>query len=281
MKVCVVGTGTIGSSIIQVFAQAGFPVLMKGRSDSSIDKSYKSIEKNLDQLIKENLIDKSKKQKTLELISSTLSYVDIADYDIIIEAIAEDMVIKKGVIKELDSICKKEAIIASSTLSLSITELSQVTSHPERVIGMHFFKPVVETKIIEVIKGMHTSDEVFNKILDLSTKIGKKPIPVKEAPGFVVNRILVPMINEAIGVVYEGIADVEQVDKAMKLGANHKQGPLEIADIMGLDVCLEIMQALYTETCDPKYRPHVLLRKMVRANMLGVKTGKGFYEYTK
>lgn len=279
MKICVVGTGSIGSSIIQVFAQSGFLVLMKGRSDSSIDKSYKLIEKNLDQLLNQNLIDESKKQKTLQLISSTLSYVDIADYDIVIEAIAENMVIKKGVIKELDSICKKEAIIASSTLSLSITELSQVTSNPERVIGMHFFKPVIETSIIEVIRGMHTSDKVFETILDLSSKINKKPIPVNEAPGFVVNRILVPMINEAIGILYEGIADVSEIDLAMKLGANHKKGPLEIADIMGLDVCLEIMQALYTETCDPKYRPHVLLRKMVRANMLGVKTGIGFYKY--
>ena len=205
----------------------------------------------------------------------------IADADLVIEAATEDMEAKKALFAELDKLCKPETIIATNTSSLSITEIAAATGRPDKVIGMHFFNPVPAMKLVEIIKGLTTSDETKDTILALTEALGKTPVEVAEAPGFVVNRILIPMINEGIGILADGVADAKGIDTAMKLGANHPMGPLELGDLIGLDVCLAIMETLYTEYGDPKYRPHVLLRKMVRAGKLGRKTGIGFYDYRK
>jgi 3-hydroxybutyryl-CoA dehydrogenase len=203
----------------------------------------------------------------------------MADVDMIIEAATEDMEGKKALFEELDKLVKPEAILATNTSSLSITEIAAVTSRPDKVIGMHFFNPVPAMKLVEIIKGLATSEETKKAVVEMAEKLGKTPVEVEEAPGFVVNRILIPMINEAIGILYDGVADAEGIDNAMKLGANHPMGPLALGDLIGLDVCLAIMNVLYTEYGDPKYRPHVLLKKMVRAGKLGRKTGEGFFKY--
>ena len=203
------------------------------------------------------------------------------DSDIIIEATTENMEAKKELAKQIDEICKEDAIFATNTSSLSITEIAACMKHPEKVIGMHFFNPVPAMKLVEVIKGFATDEAVNKEIIEMTEKIGKTPVQVEEGPGFVVNRILLPMINEGIGILADGLASAEDIDKAMKLGAGHPMGPLALADLIGLDVCLAIMETLYSEFGDSKYRPHPLLRKMVRSNNLGMKTGKGFFEYSK
>lgn len=279
MKVYVIGTGTMGAGVVQAFAQANVPVVMKSRTQSSLDKAVGKISKSLAKLVEKGKIEQAYMDATMANISTTTNYADFADADLVIEAASEDMNLKKEVFAELAKICKPETIFATNTSSLSITEIAACTDRPAQFIGMHFFNPAPVMKLVEVIKGQMTSEETSNKIFELATAIGKTPVMVEEAPGFVVNRILIPMINEAVGIYAEGIASVEDIDSAMKLGANHPMGPLALGDLIGLDVCLAIMEVLYNEFADSKYRPHPLLKKMVRAGQLGRKSGQGFYKY--
>ena len=279
MKVYVIGTGTMGAGVVQAFAQANMPVVMKSRTQASLDKAVGKISKSLAKLVEKGKIEQANMDATMANISTTVDYADFADADLVIEAASEDMNLKKEVFAELAKVCKPETIFATNTSSLSITEIAAITDRPAQFIGMHFFNPAPVMKLVEVIKGQMTSEETSNKIFELATAIGKTPVMVEEAPGFVVNRILVPMINEAVGIYAEGIASVEDIDSAMKLGANHPMGPLALGDLIGLDVCLAIMEVLYNEFADSKYRPHPLLKKMVRAGLLGRKSGQGFYKY--
>ena len=279
MKICVIGTGTMGSGIVQAFAQAGMPVVMKSRSMESCQKALAKISKSLAKLVEKGKVAQEYMDATLANITPTADFNLFADADLIIEAAVETMELKKELFKELDAMCKPEAVLASNTSSLSITEIAAVTNRPDKVIGMHFFNPAPVMKLVEIIRGQKTSDEVYNRISELARSMGKTPVMVNEAPGFVVNRILIPMINEGIGILADGIASKEEIDEAMKLGANHPMGPLALGDLIGLDVCLAIMEVLHAEFGDDKYRPHPLLRKMVRANLLGRKTGEGFYKY--
>ena len=279
MKVYVIGTGTMGAGVVQAFAQANVPVVMKSRTQASLDKAVGKISKSLAKLVEKGKIEQAYMDATMANISTTTNYADFADADLVIEAASEDMNLKKEVFAELAKICKPETIFATNTSSLSITEIAACTDRPAQFIGMHFFNPAPVMKLVEVIKGQMTSEETSNKIFELATAIGKTPVMVEEAPGFVVNRILIPMINEAVGIYAEGIASVEDIDSAMKLGANHPMGPLALGDLIGLDVCLAIMEVLYNEFADSTYRPHPLLKKMVRAGQLGRKSGQGFYKY--
>ena len=279
MKIGVLGTGTMGAGIIQVLAMNGYDVAMRARRQTSIDKGLATVKKNLDKMVAKEKIDQATADAAMARITSSTELDIMADVDMIIEAATEDMEGKKALFAELDKLVKPEAILATNTSSLSITEIAAVTSRPDKVIGMHFFNPVPAMKLVEIIKGLATSEETKKTVVEMSEKLGKTPVEVEEAPGFVVNRILIPMINEAIGILYDGVADAEGIDNAMKLGANHPMGPLALGDLIGLDVCLAIMNVLYSEYGDPKYRPHVLLKKMVRAGKLGRKTGEGFFKY--
>ncbi|MBP1745005.1 MAG: hbd2 [Firmicutes bacterium] len=274
-----IGAGTMGAGIVQTFAEAGFEVVMRDLKEEFINRGYGSIEKNLSRAAAKGKITEERKAEILKNITTT-TYLDMArDADIVIEAAVENMRIKKEIFAELDEICKQGCILATNTSSLSITEVAGATNRPDKVIGMHFFNPVPVMKLVEVIKGIATSEETKDKVVGMAKSLGKDPVEVEEAPGFVVNRILIPMINEAVGVLADGVATAEDIDTAMKLGANHPLGPLALGDLVGNDVCLAIMETLYSEFGDSKYRPHPLLRKMVRAGYLGRKTGKGFFDY--
>ena len=281
MKICVIGAGTMGAGIAQSFIEAGYEVILRDIKDEFVDNGLLTVSKNLDRNIKKGRMTEEEKEITLSRLTGTTDIEYIKDADIVIEAATENMEMKKRIFAEIDQVCKPETIIASNTSSLSITDIASATNRPDKIIGMHFFNPVPVMKLVEVIKGITTSDETNMTIVEIANKLGKTPVEVEEAPGFVVNRILVPMINEAIGVLADGVATAEDIDEAMKLGANHPMGPLALADLIGNDVNLAIMEILYAEFGDSKYRPHPLLRKMVRGGLLGRKSGKGFYEYNK
>lgn len=279
MKVGIIGAGTMGAGIAQAFAQTeGFTVVLCDINNEFAANGKKKIAKGFEKRIAKGKMEQAAADKILEKITTGTKDI-CGDCDLIIEAAIENMEIKKQTFKELDDICKSEAIFATNTSSLSITEIGSGLKRP--IIGMHFFNPAPVMNLVEIIAGLNTPTELVDKIKKVSEDIGKVPVQVQEAPGFVVNRILIPMINEAVGIYAEGIASVEGIDSAMKLGANHPIGPLALGDLIGLDVCLAIMDVLYHETGDSKYRAHTLLRKMVRGKQLGQKTGKGFYDYTK
>jgi 3-hydroxybutyryl-CoA dehydrogenase len=280
-NITVIGSGTMGNGIAHTFAQNGFNVSLVDISDSALQKAIQTISGNLDRQIKKGAIDEAAKAATLNNIKT---FTDVkegaANAHLVVEAATENREIKLKLFKQLSEVCKSDVILASNTSSISITEIASVTANPANVIGMHFMNPVPIMKLVEVIRGYATTDEVTKTIMDLSTKLGKTPVEVNDYPGFVANRILMPMINEAVYTLFEGVAGVNEIDTVMKLGMAHLMGPLQLADFIGLDVCLAILKVLHNGFGNPKYAPCPLLVNMVTAGHLGVKSGQGFYKYT-
>ncbi|WP_417898609.1 3-hydroxybutyryl-CoA dehydrogenase [Bacillus haimaensis] len=278
-KVMVIGAGQMGSGIAQVCAMAGFNVYMNDLKQEFLDRGLASITKNLTRAVDKGRMTADEKEQVLGRLTQTTALEDAKHVDIVIEAAVENMDIKKKIFAQLDTIAPAHAILATNTSSLPITEIAAATNRPEKVIGMHFMNPVPVMKLVEIIRGLQTADEVYGAIEDMTKKLSKVPVEVNDFPGFVSNRVLMPMINEAIFTVYEGVATPEAIDEVMKLGMNHPMGPLTLADFIGLDTCLYIMETLHEGFGDDKYRPCPLLRKYVKAGWLGRKTGRGFYTY--
>ncbi|WP_176482001.1 3-hydroxybutyryl-CoA dehydrogenase [Paucisalibacillus globulus] len=277
--VMVIGAGQMGAGIAQVCAQSGFDVYLNDMNEAALEKGMNNIEKLLTRAVDKGRISDTEKTDTLTRLTPSTSLEDAKNCDLVIEAVIENMDVKTSVFKQLDDIAPAHAILASNTSSLPITEIASATNRPEQVIGMHFMNPVPVMKLVEIIRGLQTSDETYQAIEDMTHKLSKTPVEVNDFPGFVSNRILMPMINEAIYTLYEGVASVEDIDTVMKLGMNHPMGPLQLADFIGLDTCLYIMEVLHEGFGDSKYRPCPLLRKYVKAGWLGKKSGRGFYQY--
>ncbi len=280
-SVGIIGAGTMGNGIAQVCAVAGLDVLMVDINDAAIERGLSQVSKSLDRLVKKETLTPEAKDAALKRIKVSTSYADLKDLDLVIEAATENQAIKEKILKQVDEIVAKGVIIATNTSSLSITKLAALNSNPERFIGMHFFNPPALMTLVEVIRGLQTSDTTHAAIINMAKHIGKEPITVKNSPGFVVNRILLPMINEAFFVLYEGLASPEDIDAGMKLGCNQPIGPLALADLIGLDTCLAVMEVYFENFSDSKYRPCPLLREMVAAGYLGRKSGRGVYTYDK
>ncbi len=280
-NVGIVGAGQMGNGITHVFALNGYSVVMYDVADSQLERAFDTIKNNLGRQLKKGAVTQEDIDKTLSNIKPTTNLDDVVDVDICIEAAPENEEIKMELFKKLDGIVKEGSILASNTSSISITKLSAQTKRPDKVIGMHFMNPVPVMKFVEVIRGLATSEETYKTVIDLAKAVGKDPALAKDYPGFIVNRVLIPMINEAIYAYYEGIASIEDIDKGMKLGTNQPMGPFVLADFIGLDTVLAIQNVLYDGFKDSKYRPCPLLVKMVESGNLGRKTGKGFYDYTK
>ncbi|MGG5487357.1 3-hydroxyacyl-CoA dehydrogenase family protein [Gaetbulibacter sp. PBL-D1] len=280
-NVAVIGAGTMGNGIAHTFAQNGFKVNLIDISEASLKRGMDTISKNLDRMVAKEKITEAQKEETLGNISTFTSITDgVIDTSLVVEAATENVDLKLNIFKQLDEACPKDTILATNTSSISITQIAAVTSRPEQVIGMHFMNPVPIMKLVEIIRGYNTSDDVTNTIMELSKTLGKVPVEVNDYPGFVANRILMPMINESIETLYNGVAGVTEIDTVMKLGMAHPMGPLQLADFIGLDVCLSILNVMYDGFKNPKYAPCPLLVNMVQAGKLGVKSGEGFYDYS-
>lgn len=277
-KIAVIGAGTMGSGIAQVAAQSGYEVILAATKEEHARAAFEKIKERLEKRVGEGKLESKEKDRILSSIKTTASLEDCREAGLAIEAVVEKEDVKKQVFKELDNICPEETVFASNTSSISITRLAQVTGRPEKFTGMHFMNPAYIMKLLVIVQGMRTSQETVNTVADVAEKMGKTPVAINDYPGFIINRLLIPMINDAIYCLEEGITSKESIDKIMKLGANHPMGPLELADFIGLDICLDILEVLHSELGE-KYRPCPLLRKMVAGGKLGRKSGEGFYDY--